>query len=163
VAVANGASYYFMAGGTLGVIRRSLDRAARSVEAAAERENHERGLVAKGQTRAARPALRLEMRDEIPSGRLQKLPPVRRRPRDLIELRPGDDALASLDKALNHALQTLRDVITRQKPDLPAGMASLEDWLIDTKRKVSGIGVTLALATRAQLPTGQARELCAAV
>jgi signal transduction histidine kinase len=94
---------------------------------------------------------------------LQDLGLLRRRLRDLIELRPADDALPSLDKALNHALETLRDVITRQKPDLPAGMASLEDWLIDTKRRVSEIDVTLALAAKAQLPTAQARELCVAV
>jgi signal transduction histidine kinase len=152
-----------MAGGTLGVIRRSLDRSARSVEAAAEREMQERDLAAKEQTRAARLAVRLDLRDEIHSGVLQDLGLLRRRLRDLIDLRPGDDALRSLDRALNHSLEGLRDVISRQKLDLPAGMASLEDWLIDTKRRVSEIEVTLALAVKAQLPTVQARELCAAV
>lgn len=163
IAVANGASYYFMAGGTLGAIRRSLDRSARSVEAAAERESQERDLAAKEQTRAARLAVRLDLRDEIHSGVLQDLGLLRRRLRDLIDLRPGDDALPGLDRALNRALEGLRDVITRQKPDLPAGVASLEDWLIDTKRRVSELEVTLALAAKAQLPTVQARELCAAV
>ena len=163
IAVANGASYYFMSGGTLGAIRRSLDRSARSVEAAAERETQERDLAVREQTRAARLAVRLDIRDEIHSGVLQDLGLLRRRLRDLIELRPGDDALPSLDRALNHALEGLRDVITRQKPDLQPGMASLEDWLIDTKRRVSEIDVTLATAAKAQLPTVQARELCAAV
>jgi signal transduction histidine kinase len=163
IAVANGASYYLIAGGTLGVIGRSLDRSARSVEAAAEREMQERALAAKEQTRAARLAVRLDLRDEIHSGVLQDLGLLRRRLRDLIDLRPEDDALPSLDRALNHALEGLRDVITRQKLDLPAGMASLEDWLIDTKRRVSEIEVTLAVAAKVQLPTVQARELCAAV
>jgi signal transduction histidine kinase len=107
--------------------------------------------------------VRLDLRDEIHSGVLQDLGLLRRRLRDLIDLRPGDDALRSLDRALNHSLEGLRDVISRQKLDLPAGMASLEDWLIDTKRRVSEIEVTLALAVKAQLPTVQARELCAAV
>jgi signal transduction histidine kinase len=163
IGVVNGSSYFFMAGGTFGAIRRSLDRSARSVEAAAERETQERDLAAKEQTRAARLAVRLDLRDEIHSGVLQDLGLLRRRLRDLIDTRPEDDALRSLDRAMNHALEGLRDVITRQKPDLPTGMASLEDWLIDTKRRVSEIEVTLALAAKAQLPTVQARELCAAV
>lgn len=163
VGVANGAAYYFMAGGTLGVIRRSLDRSARSVEAAVERAMQERDLAAKEQTRAARLAVRLDMRDEIHSGVVQDLGLLRRQIRELIALRPGDDALPSLDRALNHALDRLRDVITRQKPDLPAGMASLEDWLIDTKRRMPGIDVSLALGAKARLPTVSARELCAAV
>ena len=163
IGVANGSSYFFMAGGTFGAIRRSLERSARAVETATGREMQERDLAVKEQTRAARLAVRLDLRDEIHSGVLQDLFLLRRRLRDLIELRPADDALPSLDRALNHAMEGLRDVITHQKPDLSAGMASLEDWLIDTKRRVSQIDVTLAVAAKAQLPTVQARELCAAV
>lgn len=163
VSVANGAAYYFITGGTIGAIRRSLDRSARAVEAAAERERQERDLAAKEQTRAARLAVRLDLRDEIHSGVLQDLELLRRQLRDLIGLRPGDGALPGMDRALGHALDGLRDVITRQKPELPAGMASLEDWLIDTKRRVPQIEVTLALVAKVQLPIAHARELCAAV
>jgi signal transduction histidine kinase len=163
IGVANGAAYYFIAGGTLGVIRRSLDRSARAVEAAAAREAQERDLAAKEHMRAARLAVRLDLRDEIHNGVLQDLALLRRRLRELIVLHPADDALPSLDRALNQALEALRDVITRQKPDLPAGLVSLEDWLIDTKRRVPQIDVALVLVVQVQVPTAQVRELCAAV
>lgn len=163
VGLANGSAYYFMAGGIFGVIRRSLDRSERSVEAAVDRVMLERDLAAREQTRAAQLAVRLDLRDEIHSGVVQDLGLLRRRIRDQIALRPNDDVLPGLDRALSQALAKLRDVITRQRPDLPAGMAALGDWLIDTKRLTSEIDVTLTLGAKVQLPTESARELCAAV
>lgn len=163
VGLANGAAYFFMAGGTIGAIRRSLDRSALAVQTAVDRAMQERDLAAREQTRAAELAVRLDIRDEIHGGVVQDLGLLRRQLRDLTARHQGDDSLPGLERALNQALEKLREVITRQRSDLPAGMASLEDWLIDTKRRVPEIDVTIALGTKVQLPTASARGLCTAV
>jgi signal transduction histidine kinase len=163
VGVANGAAYFFMAGGTMGAIRRSIDRAASAVQAAVDRVLHEQDLAAREQARAAQLAARLDMRDEIHDGVVQDLGLLRRSLAEQIEQHPDDAALPGLDRALNHAIARLRDVITRERPDLPAGMASLENWLIDTKHKLPGLDTSISLAVKVQLPTASARELCAAV
>lgn len=161
--VANGSVYYFMAGGTLGAIRRSLDRAACAVQTAVDRVLREQDIAAKEHARAAQLTVRLDMRDELHDGVVQDLGLLLRHLRAQIERHPGDEALRDLDRALSHAISGLRDVITRERPDLPAGIASLEDWLIDTKHRLSSIDTSISLGARVQLPTASARELCAAI
>jgi len=163
VGLANGSAYFFMAGGTLGAIRRSLDRAAFAVQAAVDRAMHEQDLAARERARAAQLTVRLDMRDELHAGVVQDLGLLLRRLRAQIDAHPADDALPGLERALSQAISSLRDVITRERPDLPAGMASLENWLIDTKHRIPGIDTTIALAASVQLPTASARELSAAV
>lgn len=163
VGIANASTYFFMAGGTMGAIRLSLDRAAQAVRAATDRVLHEQDLAAREQARAAQLAARLDMRDELHDGVVQDLGLLRRRLLAQIEQHPDDAALPELDRALNHAIASLRDVITRERPDLPAGMASLENWLIDAKHKLPGLDTSIALGAKVQLPTACAVELCAAV
>lgn len=161
--IANGAAYFFIAGGTIGAIRRSLDRAAQALQAAIDQVLHEQDLAAREQARAAQLAARLDMRDELHDGVVQDLGLLRRRLATQIERHPDDAFLPGLDRALNHAIARLRDVITRERPDLPAGMASLENWLIDTKHKLPDLDTSISLGAKVQLPTASARELCAAV
>jgi signal transduction histidine kinase len=159
----NGSAYFFMAGGTLGAIRRSLDRADRAVQEAVGRVLQEQDRAAREHTRAAQLTVRLDMRDELHDGVVQDLMFLLRRLRTQIDQRPGDVALHDLQRALIHATTSLRDVITRERPELPAGMASLENWLIDTRHRLPGIDTSISLAAKVQLPTAAARELCAAV
>jgi signal transduction histidine kinase len=163
VGLINGSAYYFMAGGTLGAIRRSLDRASRAVQAAVDRVLQEQDRAAQEHTRAAQLTVRLDMRDELHDGVVQDLGLLLRHLRTQIVQHPGDDTLHDLERALNHATARLRDVITRERPELPAGMTSLENWLIDTKHRLPGIDTSISLAAKVQLPTASARELCAAV
>ena len=163
VGLANGWAYFFMAGGTVGAIRRSLDRAADAVQAAVDRVLREQELAASEHARAAQLTVRLDMRDELHAGVVQDLGLLLRRLRAQIDQHPGDDALPGLERALNHAITRLRDVITRERPELPAGMASLENWLIDTKHRIPGIDTSISLGASVQLPTASARELSAAV
>lgn len=163
VSLANGWAYFFMAGCALGAIRRSLDRAASAVQAAVDRVLHEQQLAAREHARAAQLTVRLDMRDELHAGVVQDLGLLLRRLRSQIDLHPGDDVLPGLERALNHAISRLRDVITRERPDLPAGMASLENWLIDTKHRIPELDTSISLGASVQLPTGSARELSAAV
>lgn len=163
VGLANGWAYFFMAGGTLGAIRRSLDRAASAVQAAVDRVLREQDLAAREHTRAAQLTVRLDMRDELHAGVVQDLGLLLRRLRTQIDRHPGDDALPGLERSLSHAITRLRDVITRERPDLPTGMASLENWLIDTKHRIPGIDTSISLGASVQLPTASARELSAAI
>jgi signal transduction histidine kinase len=163
VGVANGSVYFFIAGGTAGAVRRSLDRAACAKQAAVDRVLREQDLAAQEHARAAQLTVRLDLRDELHAGVVQDLGLLLRRLRAQIAKQPGDDVLPGLERALSHAITRLRDVITRERPDLPAGMASLENWLIDTKHRLPGIDTSLSLAASVQLPTACARDLCAAV
>jgi signal transduction histidine kinase len=163
VNLANGWAYFFMAGATVGAIRQSLDRAAQAVQAAVDRVLREQDLAAREHARAAQLTVRLDMRDELHDGVVQDLGLLLRSLRANIEQHPGDEALRGLDRTLSHAIGRLRDIITRERPELPAGMASLENWLIDTRHRLPGIDTSISLTASVQIPTASVRELCAAV
>jgi hypothetical protein len=53
IGLVNGSAYFFMAGGAVGAVRRSLDRAARTVQVAVDRVLREQDLAAREHVRVA--------------------------------------------------------------------------------------------------------------
>jgi signal transduction histidine kinase len=169
VGVANGAAYYFMAGGTMGAIAGALDSSARSVSAAVDKviqeQQHvleEQRVAAQERERAARIAVRQDLRRRIHDTVLNVLGAVNRDLRELVA-RHQDAELGSYSRQLARAEDDLRYLINQEDEETPRGLVSLEDWLHATKAKVMEIEVTLSRVARIYIPIAAADELCAAV
>jgi signal transduction histidine kinase len=169
VGVANGAAYYFMAGGTMGAIASALDSSARSVNEAVDKVIQEQQLVleeqrvaAQERERAARIAVRQDLRRRIHDTVLNVLGAVNRDLRELVA-RHQDAELGNYSRQLVRAEDDLRYLINQEDEETPRGLVSLEDWLHATKAKVLEIEVTLSRVARIYIPIAAADELCAAV
>jgi signal transduction histidine kinase len=169
VGVANGAAYYFMAGGTMGAIARSLDSSARSVSKAVDRvilqQQHvleQQRVAAQERERAARIAVRQDLRRRIHDTVLNVLGAVNRDLRELV-VRHSDAELGGYSRQLARAEDDLRYLINQEDEETPRGLVSLEDWLHATKAKVAEIEVTLSRVARIYIAIAAADELCAAV
>jgi signal transduction histidine kinase len=169
VGVANGAAYYFIAGGTMGAIASALDSSARSVSEAVDkvieeqqRVLEEQRVAAQERERAARIAVRQDLRRRIHDTVLNVLGAVNRDLRELVA-RHQDPELGSYSRQLARAEDDLRYLINQEEKETPRGLVSLEDWLHATKAKVVEIEVTLSRVARIYIAISAADELCAAV
>jgi len=169
VSVANGSAYFFMAGGTVGVIRDALDRSAKSLGRAV-------AVAMEEQDRARWADTVRDLHDSV----LQGLGYIKRQLRELVD--DGDHHGLQIENALDVAAgdalkselrelagfaareeQDLRDWINIERGQAPVGFANLGDRLKETRRRVTGLEVTVNSVGQIRLPDGVASELCAAV
>jgi len=155
VSLGNGAAYFLMAGGTMGVISRALNRSAAEVRQASE-------AVLRARERAARTAERASLRRQIHDSVLQVLALMSKRGRELGQAAavPGTELLRFAELA-GEQERVLRDLINQEAEDAPAGMASLREALRVAARAVSGIPVTVSCPDPMWLPARLVQELSA--
>lgn len=155
-AILNGVVYYLLAGGAVGLVARTLRRAAEELR----RANEE---VARERDRAARLAERESLARQIHDSVLQALAMVHKRGKELGAQTavPGRDVLGLAEMAAQQE-RTLRSMIQRGPEEPPQGTASLRDALEDAAGDAD-VPVTVTAIGPIWLPAHEADELAAAV
>ena len=151
--LANGVITYVLAGVTVGIVGRTLQRSAEESQRLAAESM--RALE-----RAARLAERDRMGRQIHDSVLQALAMVHRRARELATDEPRAAELADMTADQERALRAL---IMRQPEEPPTGTASLRDALEGVARAIASPPVAVASVGPVWLPAHIASELSAAV
>lgn len=154
--LANGAITFVLAGLTVGIVSRALDRSAEE----AERLTSE---TLRANERAARLAERETIARQIHDSVLQTLALVRRRARELsTRTDPSRDELDELARMTGKQEEELRALILREPEEPPTGRASLRDALEQAARAIDEVPVVVSSVGPVWLPAHDASELAAA-
>jgi signal transduction histidine kinase len=157
VSIVTGGIYYLMGGASVGLLARTLDRAAADLRRANDTATRERERVARLQEREM---LAREIHDSV----LQSLALVRKRGRELAarDSVPGND-VAELVQVADDQERGLRQLLQRTSEEPPEGSVPLRTVLEAATYGIRGIPVTVTTVDPLWLPADDVRGFSAAV